>query len=70
VFDPAKPVATRSASGKTLHALMPTMPLVLGGSADLTPSNNTHFEGAGFPEDAPTAAISATVSANTPWGRS
>ena len=45
-FDPATPVATRSASGKTLDALMPAMPLVLGGSADLTPSNNTHFKGA------------------------
>ncbi|MCI0498402.1 MAG: transketolase [Planctomycetales bacterium] len=46
VFDPATPVATRSASGKTLDALMPSMPLVLGGSADLTPSNNTRFKGA------------------------
>ena len=45
-FDPEKPLATRSASGKTLNALMPSMPLVIGGSADLTPSNNTHFEGA------------------------
>jgi transketolase len=45
-FDPATPVATRSASGKTLDALMPSMPLVVGGSADLTPSNNTHFKGA------------------------
>ena len=45
-FDPAKPVATRSASGKTLEALMPSMPLVVGGSADLTPSNNTWFKGA------------------------
>ncbi len=45
-FDPEKPIATRAASGKTLNALMPSMPLVLGGSADLTPSNNTHFEGA------------------------
>ena len=44
VFDPATPVATRSASGKTLGALMPSMPLVLAGSADLTPSNNTHFK--------------------------
>jgi transketolase len=45
-FDPATPVATRSASGKTLDALMPLMPLFIGGSADLTPSNNTHFKGA------------------------
>jgi len=45
-FDPAVQVATRSASGKTLEALMPSMPLIVGGSADLTPSNNTHFKGA------------------------
>ncbi len=44
-FDPAKPIATRAASGKVLNALMPKMPLILGGSADLTPSNNTRFEG-------------------------
>jgi len=54
VFDPATPIATRSASGKTLNALMPSLPLVLGGSADLTPSNNTHFAGAeDFQKDAP-----------------
>jgi transketolase len=47
VFDLEKPLATRAASGKTLAALMPTMPWVLGGSADLTPSNNTHFPDAG-----------------------
>jgi transketolase len=39
-------IATRSASGKTLDALMPHFPLILGGSADLTPSNNTKFTGA------------------------
>jgi transketolase len=44
-FDPAKPIATRAASGKVLNALMPKIPLILGGSADLTPSNNTRFEG-------------------------
>jgi transketolase len=54
VFDPATPIATRSASGKTLNALMPSLPLVLGGSADLTPSNNTLFAGAeDFQKDAP-----------------
>jgi transketolase len=46
VFDTEKPIATRAASGKALDALMPLMPLVLGGSADLTPSNNTCFKGA------------------------
>ncbi len=45
-FEPGKPMATRQASGKVLDALMPQLPLVLGGSADLTPSNNTRFAGA------------------------
>jgi len=37
-------IATRSASGKTLDVLMPQMPFILGGSADLTPSNNTRWK--------------------------
>lgn len=45
-FEVGKAVATRKASGAILNALMPSKPLVLGGSADLTPSNNTRFEGA------------------------
>ncbi len=44
-FDPAVPMATREAQGKILDAIMPKLPLVLGGSADLTPSNNTRFKG-------------------------
>jgi transketolase len=45
-FDPSVPMATREAQGKVLDAIMPRLPLVLGGSADLTPSNNTRFKGA------------------------
>jgi transketolase len=45
-FDPLVPLATREAQGKILDAIMPRLPLVLGGSADLTPSNNTRFKGA------------------------
>jgi transketolase len=45
-FDVGTSVATRSASGAFLNAAMPSLPSVLGGSADLTPSNNTHFQGA------------------------
>jgi transketolase len=46
-FDPntSGPLATREAQGKILDAIMPKLPLVLGGSADLTPSNNTRFKG-------------------------
>ncbi|MFL7892296.1 MAG: transketolase [Anaerolineales bacterium] len=40
-FQPDQPLATRSASGKVLAALVPMLPTLVGGSADLTPSNNT-----------------------------
>nr|MBC8481315.1 transketolase [Planctomycetota bacterium] len=45
-FDPKTTMATRKASGNVLNAVMPKLPLFMGGSADLTPSNNTWFEGA------------------------
>jgi transketolase len=34
-------MATREASGKTLNAIAPHLPFMIGGSADLAPSNNT-----------------------------
>jgi transketolase len=40
-FPATKPVATRAASGAVLDAVAPHLPALLGGSADLTPSNNT-----------------------------
>jgi transketolase len=45
-FEPAAggSVATRQASGKVLDAVMPKLPLIVGGSADLTPSNNTRWK--------------------------
>ncbi|HEX8386590.1 MAG TPA: transketolase C-terminal domain-containing protein, partial [Rubricoccaceae bacterium] len=47
-FEPdAKGIATRAASGKTLDALAPVLPELIGGSADLTPSNNTLAKGMG-----------------------
>jgi len=52
-FEAGSSVATRKASGKVLDALMPKLPFILGGSADLTPSNNTKFAGAkDFQKDA------------------
>ena len=45
-FEAGSAVATRSASGKVLSALMPNLPNIMGGSADLTPSNNTLFKDA------------------------
>ena len=50
-----KGLATRAASGKVLDALSAKLPELLGGSADLTPSNNTKFAEAGdFQKDNPT----------------
>jgi len=42
-----KPVktATRQASGETINALVEAVPELIGGSADLTPSNNTYKKG-------------------------
>jgi len=45
VFDPAKPMATRQASGETLNALAQVLPNLIGGSADLAPSTNTMLKG-------------------------
>ncbi|HVK39791.1 MAG TPA: transketolase [Candidatus Kapabacteria bacterium] len=38
-------MATRQASGKVLDAIAPQITTIVGGSADLTPSNNTRFKG-------------------------
>jgi transketolase len=49
-----KGAATRSSSGKVLNVLSERLPELVGGSADLTPSNNTKFEEAGdFQKDNP-----------------
>lgn len=49
-----KGLATRASSGKVLNALSAKLPELIGGSADLTPSNNTKFDGAGdFQKDNP-----------------
>lgn len=41
----AKGMATRAASGKIINALAERLPELIGGSADLTPSNNTWITG-------------------------
>jgi transketolase len=46
-FDPSTLVATREASGKVIRALAPHIPELLGGSADLAPSNETYMPGLG-----------------------
>lgn len=47
-FPPGQPMATRAASGKVLEALHPAIPNLIGGSADLTPSNNTRPKAAQY----------------------
>jgi transketolase len=46
VWEPGAKLATRAASGKVLDGIAPHIPTLIGGSADLTPSNNTRFRGA------------------------
>ncbi|HEX9610339.1 MAG TPA: transketolase [Gemmatimonadales bacterium] len=46
-FGPNDAQATRAASGKVLNAIAPKLPELIGGSADLTGSNNTELKGAG-----------------------
>lgn len=47
VFNPdtQKGLATRAASGQILNAIAPAIPTLIGGSADLAPSNNTFLKG-------------------------
>lgn len=43
-FDRARPLATRQASGMMLQALADSLPNLIGGAADLAPSNNTFLK--------------------------
>jgi transketolase len=45
-FSVEKPLATRAASGKVLNTIAADLPTLVGGSADLTPSNNTRTQDA------------------------
>jgi transketolase len=48
------PMATRKASGAVLNAIAPALPTLMGGSADLAPSNNTFLKAYGdFQADTP-----------------
>jgi transketolase len=46
-FENVKPMATRAASGEVINAIAPHMPMLIGGSADLSPSNNTDIKDGG-----------------------
>jgi transketolase len=45
VFAAGESIATRAASGKALNAIAALVPTLMGGSADLAPSNNTLLSG-------------------------
>lgn len=47
-FDPTKPVATRNACGAVMSALAAEVPFLVGGSADLEPSNKTNLKPFGW----------------------
>ena len=46
-FTPGEQIATRNASGAVLQELALALPALLGGSADLAPSNETNLKGLG-----------------------
>jgi len=46
-FEVGSSIATRSSSGKVINALAKEIPYLVGGSADLAPSNNTYMAGLG-----------------------
>jgi transketolase len=63
IFKPdAKGIATRVASGKTINAIAPTIPTLIGGSADLASSNNTLIS------DSPNFAIESYAGRNIYFG--
>ncbi|NLE21206.1 MAG: transketolase [Actinobacteria bacterium] len=45
IFTTEDKLATRAASGKVINAVAPHIPTLIGGSADLAPSNNTLIQG-------------------------
>ncbi len=47
LFEAGSSMATRSSSGKVINALAKEIPYLVGGSADLAPSNNTYMAGLG-----------------------
>lgn len=46
-FEPGSSIATRNSSGKVIQALAKEIPWLVGGSADLAPSNKTYMDGLG-----------------------
>lgn len=69
-FAAGERLATRAASGKTLERLVPALPELVGGSADLTPSNNTRTpDMEDFSRTNPRGRYIHYGCASTPWRR-
>ena len=62
VFTTEDKVATRAASGKVINAVAPHLPTLIGGSADLAPSNNTLIK------DSPDQQAATPEGRNVRWG--
>ena len=62
VFSLDDKIATRAASGKVINAVAPRVPTLMGGSADLAPSNNTLIK------DAPDQQAATPGGRNVRWG--
>jgi transketolase len=63
------PLATREASGKTMNAIAPYVPTLIGGSADLDPSTHTMLRGQGdFESPAGQGKDSPQGAAGGIWG--
>ena len=70
-FEAGSKAATRNASGKVLNALAKIVPNLIGGSADLEPSNKSAVSGApDFRKGGGADATCTSGCASTPWAPS
>jgi len=63
-----KPIATRSAGGKTINAIALRVPELIGGSADLNPSTDTALKGAGDFQSPSNTASDRQGAVGGAWG--
>jgi transketolase len=69
-FDNVEAKATRAYSGEVINAIADAVPQLIGGSADLAPSNNTTIKDSPiFKPDNTKTATFISASANTRWAR-
>jgi transketolase len=64
----AKGIATRAASGKIINAIAPTIPTLMGGSADLNPSTQTVIKNGGDFEHPGYAPLKKQGTSGGEWG--